>query len=82
MKVSFIKFEKDKNSFKLPENLGFDVFSLNKNINVDNKIDELINNNYNTIIITKDVARLSNKINNEYKVNNDIEIIIAKKKKD
>ena len=42
MKVSWIKFIEDKKDFKLPENLGFDVFSINKNDNVDEKIDELI----------------------------------------
>ena len=46
MKVSWIKFIEDKKDFKLPENLGFDVFSINRNDNVDEKIDELISDNY------------------------------------
>ena len=28
MKVSWIKYEKDNNSFKIPEALGFDVYRL------------------------------------------------------
>ena len=66
MKVSWIKLQDDKRSFRLPENLGFDVFSLNNNDEVDKKIDELISNKYNTIIVSNEVAGLSEKINKEY----------------
>ena len=43
-----------------------DVFSIDKAEDVDNKIDELIANKYNTIILSNDVAGLSEKINKEY----------------
>lgn len=78
MKVSWIKLEGDKRSFKLPENLGFDVFSISNNDNVDNKIDELISNKYNTIIISNEVAGFSQKINNEYAKMKNVDIIISK----
>lgn len=78
MKVSWIKLQDDKRSFRLPENLGFDVFSLNNNEEVDKKIDELISNKYNTIIVSNEVAGLSEKINKEYLRNKNVNIIISK----
>ena len=44
----------------------------------DNKIDELIKNNYNTIIVSNDVAGLSEKINKEYLYNKNVNIVISK----
>ena len=78
MKVSWIKFIEDKNDFKLPENLGFDVFSINRNDNVDEKIDELISDKYNTIIVSNSIAGASEKINTEYLKNKKVNIIISK----
>ena len=80
MKVSWIKFIEDKKDFKLPENLGFDVFSINKNDNVDEKIDELIPDKYNTIILSNSIAGASEKINKEYLKNKKVNIIISKDK--
>lgn len=76
--MSWIRLDGDTKSFKLPENLGFDVFSLEKNANVDTKIDELISNKYNTIILSNEIAGLSEKINKEYLHNKDVNIIISK----
>ena len=44
----------------------------------DNKIDELIKSNYNTIIVSNDVAGLSEKINKEYLYNKNVNIVISK----
>lgn len=78
LKVSWIKLNSDLKSFKLPKGLGFDVFSVEKNANVDTKIDELISNKYNTIILSNEVAGLSEKINKEYLHNKEVNIIISK----
>lgn len=80
MKISWIKLQEDKKSFRLPENLGFDVFSLQDNEDIDTKIDELITDNYNTIIISNEVAGFSEKINKEYLKNKDVNIIISRDK--
>ena len=40
--MSWIKYEKDDLSFKVPEKLGFDVFKLIEPEETDNKIKELI----------------------------------------
>ena len=78
MKISWLKSENDKNSFKFPENFGFDVYKLSNLDEVDSKIDELIKNNYNTIILSNEIAGFSQKINNEYIKNKNVEIIISK----
>ena len=53
MKVSWIKYEKDARSFRLPEALGFDVFKLHDLEQTDNTIKNLIKKQYDTIIISK-----------------------------
>ena len=78
MKISWLKLDNDNKNFKIPTSFGMDVFSVNSTENVDNKIDELISNNYNTIVISKEVAGFSQKINNEYLKNKNVEIIIGR----
>lgn len=79
MKISWIKSKNDNYNFKIPEILGFDVFSISNTEDIDNKIDELISNKYNTIIISKELAAFSQKINKEYIFNKNVDIIIGKK---
>lgn len=79
MKISWIKYEKDKNSFKIPENLGFDVFKLQDLEETDNKIKQLIKENYNTIIISNQIASTSQDIIKKYNKADDVNIIIAKR---
>lgn len=78
MRTSWLKLDNDNKSFKIPTNFGMDVFSVNSTENVDNKIDELIGKNYNTIIVSNDVAGLSEKINKEYLYNKNVNIVISK----
>lgn len=78
MKISWLKLENDSKNFRIPANLGMAVFSVNNTENVDNKIDELIKSNYNTIIVSNDVAGLSEKINKEYLYNKNVNIVISK----
>ena len=78
MRISWLKLDNDNKSFKIPTSFGMDVFSVNSTENVDNKIDELIRKNYNTIIVSNDVAVLSEKINKEYLYNKNVNIVISK----
>lgn len=78
MRISWLKLDNDNKSFKIPTNFGMDVFSVNSTENVDNKIDELIGKNYNTIIVSNDVAGLSEKINKDYLYNKNVNIVISK----
>ena len=78
MKISWLKLDTDNKSFKIPTSFGMDVFSVNSTENVDNKIDELIESHYNTIIVSNDVAGLSEKINKEYLYNKNVNIVISR----
>ena len=77
MKISWLKYEKDKYSFKLPEALGLDVYKIPDLEDSDKKIEELINNEYKTIIISNDVASFSEDIIKKYNKDNNVKIIIS-----
>ena len=80
MKISWIKYEKDDLSFKIPEKLGFDVFKLVEPQQADSKIKELINKRYDTIILTNEIAGFSEDIVKKYSKDRNINIIIARDK--
>ena len=80
MKISWLKYKNDDISFKVPERLGFDVFRLSDPENVDEKMEELIKNNYRTIILTNELASFSDSLVKKYERNRDINIIIARSK--
>ena len=80
MRVSWLKYEKDEKSFKLPKVLGFDVFDLQELENTDKKIEELIERKYNTIVISSQVAGFSEDIIKKYDKDNNISIIISKER--
>lgn len=66
MKISWIKYEKDESSFKIPENLGLDVFKLQDLEKTDETLKKLIDNKYHTIIISNDVAAFSEDLIKKY----------------
>ncbi len=80
MKISWIKY-KDDDSFKLFKNLGMDVYDIDDFDMVDNKLKELVDNNYKTIVLSNQVASFSEDIIKKYKKSEDISIIIAPNKK-
>lgn len=77
MKMSWIKYEKDARSFRLPEALGFDVFKLQDLEQTDNTIKELIGQNYDTIILSNEVAGFSEDIIKKYQKDKEIKIVIS-----
>lgn len=77
MKISWIKYEDDNRNFRIAEKLGMNVNRLKDPEEVDKKMAELINNNYNTIILSKEVSFFSQDIIKKYKDQNDINIIIG-----
>lgn len=77
MKLSWIKYEKDSRNFKMPEALGFDVFKLQDLEETDNTIKKLISQNYDTIIISNEVAGFSQDIIKKYQKDKDIKIVIS-----
>ncbi len=80
MKISWIKY-KDDDSFKLFKNLGMDVYDIDDFDMVDNKLKELVDNNYKTIVLSNEVASFSEDIIKKYRKSDDISIIIAPNKK-
>lgn len=77
MKVSWIKYEKDAKSFRMPETLGFDVFKLQDLEQTDKTIKELIKKDYDTIILSNEVAGFSEDIIKKYQRDKDIKIVIS-----
>lgn len=77
MKISWLKYKKDKDSFRLPEALGLDVYKLADLEDSDKKIEELIKNDYKTIIISNDVASFSENIIKKYDKNPNVKIVIS-----
>ena len=80
MKISWIKY-KDDDSFRLFKNLGMDVYDIEDFDMVDNKLKELVDNDYKTIILSNEVASFSEDIITKYKKSDDIRIVIAPNKK-
>lgn len=80
MKVSWIKYEKDNNSFKIPEALGFDVYRLKDPEQTDDKIKELMNMDYKMIVISNEIAGFSGDIITKYNRDKNVNIIIANSK--
>lgn len=80
MKISWVKSKED-DSFKFFKNLGMDVYDIEDLERVDDKLKELVDNNYKTIILSNEVASFSEDIITKYKKSDDIRIIITPNKK-
>ena len=80
MKISWIEYANDAKSFSLPEKLGFDVFKIQDLEQTDKKIEELVKKQYDTIIVSNDVASFSENIIKKYSKNEEINIIISARK--
>ena len=77
MKISFIKYKKEKKDYLIPKAFGINVEELKNPEELDDKIEELKKQNYTTIIIQSELASFSEKIYNQYKYDQQINIIIT-----
>lgn len=77
IKVSWIRSENDDKKFKFLERLGFDVFKVDGAENIDKELEKLIKKEYDTIIITNELAGFSEDIIKKYAKNKKIKIIIS-----
>ena len=75
MKISFIKYEKEQ-KYQIPKIMGMNVEELMEPDKIDDKIKELKDKNYTTILISNELASFSQNIINEYKYDNSINIVI------
>lgn len=80
MSISWLKSSNDNRSFKMFKNLGFDVFEVNDLDKTDEKIKELVDKKYTTIVLSNEVASFSGDIINKYNKKENINIIIAPRK--
>ena len=77
MKISWIKYKNDINSFKMPEALVFDVYKIEDPETTDEKISELIKKNYRMVVVSDEIASFSEDIIKKYNKDKNISIIIA-----
>lgn len=78
MKISWLKTKNDFKNFMYVEKLGFNVIKIDNQEKVDKKINELIEQKSNTIVISKELAGFSEDIIKKYSKNKEIKIIINK----
>ena len=80
MKISWIKEQKDNKNFAIAERLGMNVYRLENPDKVDEKIEELVKQDFHTIILSNQIAGFSEDIIKKYKKNKDINIVISQRK--
>lgn len=80
MAISWIKSSNDSRSFKIFKGLGLDVYEIDDLEKTDEKIRELVEQKYNTIILSNEVASFSGDIIKKYNKADDVNIIIAPRK--
>ena len=80
MKMVWIKEENDNKNFMIAERLGMNVYRLHNPEEVDEKIKEVVNRDYNTIILSNEIAGFSEDIIKKYQKNNNVNIFISPRK--
>ena len=82
MKMSWLKYKEDSDSFKIPEHLGFDVFKVEDLEKTDEEIEKLVKKRYDTIILSNEVAGFSESIIKKYAHSTLVNILITPSKKE
>lgn len=77
MSISWLRYVNDKKSFKIFKAFGMDVFEIEDLDKTDEKIEELVKQNYNIIVLSNQVANFSEDIIKKYSKKDNINIIIA-----
>lgn len=80
VKISCIKQKQDDDNFRIIEKLGMNISYINNPEEVDEEIKKLVSQNYDTIILSNEIAGFSEDIIKKYKKNKDINIIITTRK--
>ncbi len=80
MNIAWIKRKDDNVNFILPKNLGMNVYEIEDLDKTDEKIEEVIENKHNPIVISNELAGFSENIIKKYSKDEGINIIIAKRK--
>lgn len=77
MSISCVKSSKDNRNFKLFKAFGFEVHELDDLERADETIERLIKDQYNTIVVSNEVANFSQDIITKYNKKDNINIIIS-----
>lgn len=80
MKITLMKRKDDNESFKMFEKMGMDICKVDDLDRTDEKLKELINQNYTTIVMTNEVAGFSENIIKKYNKIDSVNIIITPSK--
>jgi len=76
VKVAWVKQQTDKKNFRLQENMGWEVLKIQDVEETDQKLEELIQKQYDTIIISNELSYFSEDIIRKYQKKDDVNIII------
>ena len=76
MKIVWVKNQNDEKNFRLQENMGWEVRKIQDLEEVDQKLEELIQEKYDTIVISNELSYFSENIIRKYQKKDDINIII------
>ena len=66
VKVAWVKQQTDKKNFRLQENMGWEVLKIQDVEETDQKLEELIQKQYDTIIISNELSYFSEDIIRKY----------------
>ena len=77
MKISWVKYKEDKNSLQIPQNLGMNVLEIEDLEQTDEVLKNLIKQNYQTIIVSNEVAAFSEDMIKKYAFSENVTILIS-----
>lgn len=77
MNIAWMKYEKDKQSFHMAQNFGMPVILLKDPEEVDEKIEELVKQDYNTFVLSNEIASFSGDMIKKYAKSEKVKIIIS-----
>lgn len=80
MKISWIKEQNDNKNFKVAEKMGMSVYKLENPEEVDKLMEDLVKQDFYTIILSNQLAGFSEDIIKKYKNDKQINIIIGTRK--
>ena len=80
MIISWIKEQNDNKNFKVAEKMGMSVYKLENPEEVDKLMEDLVKQDFHTIILSNQLAGFSEDIIKKYKNDKQINIIIGTRK--
>ena len=80
VKISWIKEQNDNKNFKVEEKMGMSVYKLENPEEVDKLMEDLVKQDFHTIILSNQLAGFSEDIIKKYKNDKQINIIIGTRK--